>query len=107
MSFRFFFAFRGIRSYRPISLILAKFTNALVKSRPLKEIGAEQVYTPCCFTSPPSPDDTPPFKQLLIDLQIIKAYLLRLPGEPLSTARRVFLITINDSRVFFDPSHTL
>lgn len=27
-----------------ISLILAKFTNALVRSRPLKEIGAEQVF---------------------------------------------------------------
>jgi hypothetical protein len=25
------------------SLVLTKFTNALVKSRPLKEIGAEQV----------------------------------------------------------------
>jgi hypothetical protein len=27
-----------------VSFILAKFTNALVKSRPLKEIGAEQVH---------------------------------------------------------------
>jgi len=42
------------------SLILAKFTNALVKSRPLKEIGAEQ---------------------LLIDLQAIKAFLMKLPGD--------------------------
>ncbi|KAF8345521.1 Vps53-like protein [Amanita rubescens] len=42
------------------SLILAKFTNALVKSRPLKEIGAEQ---------------------LLIDLQAIKAFLIKLPGD--------------------------
>ena len=42
------------------SLILAKFTNALVKSRPLKETGAEQ---------------------LLIDLQAIKAFLMKLPGD--------------------------
>ncbi|KAK7005804.1 Garp complex subunit [Favolaschia claudopus] len=46
------------------SLILAKFTNALVKSRPLKEIGAEQ---------------------LLIDLQAVKACLLKMPGESLVT----------------------
>ncbi|KAK2461334.1 hypothetical protein APHAL10511_006861 [Amanita phalloides] len=42
------------------SLLLAKFTNALVKSRPLKEIGAEQ---------------------LLIDLQAIKAFLMKMPGD--------------------------
>jgi len=41
------------------SLILAKFTHALVKSRPLKETGAEQ---------------------LMIDLQALKACLLKLPG---------------------------
>ncbi|KAJ7268661.1 Vps53-like protein [Mycena haematopus] len=46
------------------SLILAKFTNSLVKSRPLKEIGAEQ---------------------LLIDLQTVKACLLKMPGESLTT----------------------
>ncbi|TFK44162.1 Vps53-like protein [Crucibulum laeve] len=46
------------------SLILVKFTNALVRSRPLKEIGAEQ---------------------LLIDLQTIKAYLAKMPGEALQT----------------------
>ncbi|KDQ27540.1 hypothetical protein PLEOSDRAFT_1104224 [Pleurotus ostreatus PC15] len=50
------------------SLILAKFTNALVKSRPLGEIGAEQM------------------DQLLIDLQIIKASLLKLPGDDLITS---------------------
>jgi hypothetical protein len=44
------------------SLVLAKFTTSLVKSRPLKEIGAEQ---------------------LLIDLQIVKACLQRLPDESL------------------------
>ncbi|KAF8187487.1 Vps53-like protein [Pholiota molesta] len=42
------------------SIILVKFTNSLVRSRPLKEIGAEQ---------------------LLIDLQTIKAYLVKMPGE--------------------------
>ncbi|KAF9479029.1 hypothetical protein BDN70DRAFT_921489 [Pholiota conissans] len=41
------------------SIILVKFTNSLVRSRPLKEIGAEQ---------------------LLIDLQTIKAYLVKMPG---------------------------
>jgi vacuolar protein sorting-associated protein 53 len=41
-------------------LVLAKFTNAIVRSRPLREVGAEQ---------------------LLIDLQAIKAALLKLPGE--------------------------
>ncbi|KAH9944691.1 Vps53-like protein [Amylocystis lapponica] len=46
------------------SAVFAKFTNALVKSRPLKEIGAEQ---------------------LLIDLQVLKAALLRIPGEALTT----------------------
>lgn len=47
------------------SIILTRFTNALVRSRPLGEIGAEQ---------------------LLIDLGVIKASLLKLPGEVLSTS---------------------
>jgi vacuolar protein sorting-associated protein 53 len=36
------------RRYSPTahSVILVKFTNSLVRSRPLKEIGAEQVITP-------------------------------------------------------------
>ncbi|KAF8684292.1 hypothetical protein AX14_004167 [Amanita brunnescens Koide BX004] len=53
---------RYLRNFfdKACSLILAKFTNALVKSRPLKEIGAEQ---------------------LLIDLQAIKVFLLKLPGD--------------------------
>lgn len=46
------------------SLLLIKFTNALVRSRPLKEIGAEQ---------------------LLIDLQVVKGYLTKMPGEGLMT----------------------
>ncbi|KAF8625638.1 hypothetical protein AX15_005277 [Amanita polypyramis BW_CC] len=46
------------------SLILAKFTNGLVKSRPLKEIGAEQ---------------------LIIDLQAIKVFLMKMPGESQTT----------------------
>jgi len=46
------------------SAVFAKFTNALVKSRPLKETGAEQ---------------------LLIDLSALKTALLRIPGESLST----------------------
>ncbi|KXN90783.1 hypothetical protein AN958_03437 [Leucoagaricus sp. SymC.cos] len=46
------------------SLVLTKFTNALVRSRPLKEIGAEQ---------------------LLIDLQAVKGYLTKMPGDGLVT----------------------
>ncbi|SJK97035.1 related to VPS53-subunit of VP51-54 complex, required for protein sorting [Armillaria ostoyae] len=46
------------------NLILTKFTTSLVKSRPLGEIGAEQ---------------------LLIDLQSIKAYLTKMPGDALTT----------------------
>ncbi|KAF9268827.1 hypothetical protein L218DRAFT_917932 [Marasmius fiardii PR-910] len=46
------------------SLLVAKFTNSLVKSRPLGEIGAEQ---------------------LLIDLQTVKAFLSKMPGESLIT----------------------
>ncbi|KIM45519.1 hypothetical protein M413DRAFT_442185 [Hebeloma cylindrosporum] len=45
------------------SIILVKFTNSLVRSRPLKEIGAEQ---------------------LLIDLQTVKAFLVKMPGEALT-----------------------
>ncbi|KAK7473107.1 Vacuolar protein sorting-associated protein 53 [Stygiomarasmius scandens] len=46
------------------SLLIAKFTNALVKSRPLGEVGAEQ---------------------LLIDLQTIKAFLSKMPGDLVTT----------------------
>ncbi|KAK0194978.1 Vps53-like protein [Armillaria mellea] len=46
------------------NLILTKFTTTMVKSRPLGEIGAEQ---------------------LLIDLQSIKAYLSKMPGDALTT----------------------
>lgn len=46
------------------NLILTKFTTSLVRSRPLGEIGAEQ---------------------LLIDLQSIKAYLSKMPGDALTT----------------------
>ncbi|KAI9456566.1 Vps53-like protein [Lactarius psammicola] len=47
------------------SLVITRFTNALVRSRPLKEKGAEQ---------------------LLIDLSALKSSLLKLPGEALTTA---------------------
>ncbi|KAF9227157.1 hypothetical protein BS17DRAFT_449775 [Gyrodon lividus] len=47
------------------SLVLIRFTNALVKSRPLREIGAEQ---------------------LLLDLGVVKSCLMKLPGETLSTS---------------------
>lgn len=54
------------------SLILTRFTNSVVKSRPLREIGAEQ---------------------LLIDLGVLKACLLRLPGEALSSPGYVRTLT--------------
>ncbi|KAJ7497608.1 Vps53-like protein [Mycena latifolia] len=60
------------------SLILAKFTNALVKSRPLKEIGAEQ---------------------LLIDLQTVKACLLKMPGEALTTTTYTRGLTNSTTRL--------
>jgi len=47
------------------SLVLTKFTNTMVKSKPLKDIGAEK---------------------LLIDLQTVKACLLKLPGDNLATS---------------------
>ncbi|KAG5651871.1 hypothetical protein H0H81_007118 [Sphagnurus paluster] len=60
------------------SLILAKFTNAIVKSRPLKEIGAEQ---------------------LLIDLQQVKGYLSKMPGEALITASYTRGLTKSTTRL--------
>ncbi|KAJ6500190.1 Vps53-like protein [Mycena vitilis] len=60
------------------SLVLAKFTNALVKSRPLKEIGAEQ---------------------LLIDLQAVKACLLKMPGEALTTTTYTRGLTKSTTRL--------
>ncbi|RPD57521.1 hypothetical protein L226DRAFT_503394 [Lentinus tigrinus ALCF2SS1-7] len=60
------------------STILAKFTNALVKSRPLLEIGAEQ---------------------LLIDLQAIKACLLKIPGEALSTSNYTKSVSKSTTRL--------
>ncbi|KAJ6625846.1 Vps53-like protein [Mycena sp. CBHHK59/15] len=60
------------------SIILAKFTNSLVKSRPLKEIGAEQ---------------------LLIDLQTVKACLLKMPGESLTTTTYTRGLTKSTTRL--------
>ncbi|RDX42721.1 hypothetical protein OH76DRAFT_1362271 [Lentinus brumalis] len=60
------------------STILGKFTNALVKSRPLLEIGAEQ---------------------LLIDLQAIKACLLKIPGEALLTSNYTKSVTKSTTRL--------
>ncbi|KAJ7217738.1 Vps53-like protein [Mycena pura] len=54
------------------SLVVAKFTHSLVRSRPLGEIGAEQA-----IRSIPM--------NLLIDLQAVKACLLKMPGELLIT----------------------
>ncbi|KAF7315688.1 hypothetical protein MIND_00084400 [Mycena indigotica] len=50
------------------SLILIKFTNALVRSRPLREIGAEQARF-----------------RLSIDLQAVKVFLEKMPAEPLES----------------------
>ncbi|KAI0645796.1 Vps53-like protein [Trametes meyenii] len=60
------------------STVLAKFTNALVKSRPLLEIGAEQ---------------------LLIDLQAIKACLLKVPGDALITSNYTKSVTKHTTRL--------
>jgi len=60
------------------SLIIAKFTNSLVKSRPLKEIGAEQ---------------------LLIDLQLVKAYLSKMPGEEMMTSSYTRSLSKSTSRL--------
>ncbi|GBE80590.1 predicted protein [Sparassis crispa] len=60
------------------SVVLSKFTTALVKSRPLREIGAEQ---------------------LLIDLQALKAALLRIPGEVLTTTNYTRSVTKQTTRL--------
>ncbi|KAF7797607.1 hypothetical protein EIP86_008807 [Pleurotus ostreatoroseus] len=59
-------------------LMFVKFTNALVKSRPLKEIGAEQ---------------------LLIDLGILKSCLLRIPGDEHTTPNYTRNVTRNTTRL--------
>ncbi|KAG0700832.1 Vps53-like protein [Suillus ampliporus] len=60
------------------SLVLMKFTNAVVKSRPLREIGGEQ---------------------LLIDLGVVKSYLMRLPGEALVTQGYTRSLTKSTTRL--------
>lgn len=65
-----------------VSLMIIKFTNSLIKSRPLKEIGAEQVRdavlrlagSVCLYEYLLELND-----QVLIDLQALKASLLRFP----------------------------
>lgn len=58
------------------SLLIARFTNALVKSRPLKDVGAQQVRS---FALRRGRDLTPNYFQVMIDLQGVKACLLRFP----------------------------
>ncbi|KAJ3554569.1 hypothetical protein NM688_g3036 [Phlebia brevispora] len=60
------------------SLMFVKFTHALVKSRPLKEIGAEQ---------------------LLIDLGILKTCLLHIPGDEHTTPNYTRNVTKNTTRL--------
>jgi len=60
------------------SLVLTKFTNTMVKSRPLQDIGAEQ---------------------LLIDLQTVKACLLKLPGDSLTTSSYTRSLTKSTTRL--------
>ncbi|KAF8894339.1 Vps53-like protein [Gymnopilus junonius] len=60
------------------SIILVKFTNSLVRSRPLKEIGAEQ---------------------LLIDLQTIKAFLVKMPGENFASTSYTKSLTKTTTRL--------
>ncbi|KAI0744093.1 Vps53-like protein [Daedaleopsis nitida] len=69
-----------VRNYldKLASTVLSKFTNALVKSRPLLEIGAEQ---------------------LLIDLQAVKACLLKIPGDALTTSNYTKSVTKGTTRI--------
>ncbi|KAL4251433.1 VPS53 family protein [Abortiporus biennis] len=60
------------------SAVFARFTTALVKSKPLMEIGAEQ---------------------LLIDLSALKTSLLKLPGEELSTSNYTRNVTKNTTKL--------
>jgi len=60
------------------SLVITRFTNALVRSRPLKENGAEQ---------------------LLIDLSALKSSLLKLPGEVLMTPGYTRSVTRSTQRL--------
>jgi len=60
------------------SLVITRFTNALVRSRPLKENGAEQ---------------------LLIDLSALKSCLLKLPGEALLTPGYTRSVTRSTQRL--------
>ena len=67
-------------------MILVKFTNSLVRSRPLKEIGAEQARASMAWV----PEESNfILLQLLIDLQTVKAYLTKMPGEALITSTYV------------------
>ncbi|KAI0305491.1 Vps53-like protein [Multifurca ochricompacta] len=60
------------------SLVITRFTNALVRSKPLKENGAEQ---------------------LLIDLSALKSCLLKLPGETLTTPGYTRSVTKSTQRL--------
>ncbi|KAI0000479.1 Vps53-like protein [Russula vinacea] len=59
-------------------LVITRFTNAVVRSRPLKENGAEQ---------------------LLIDLSALKSSLLKLPGEALMTPGYTRSVTRSTQRL--------
>ncbi|VDB95976.1 unnamed protein product [Peniophora sp. CBMAI 1063] len=60
------------------SLVLTRFTNSMVRSRPLKENGAEQ---------------------LMLDLASLKSTLLKLPGESLTSASYTRSITKTTQRL--------
>lgn len=62
------------------SVVLARFTAAVIKSRPLKKIGAEQVsYRSLHRVSIPVILMQPLCEQILLDVQTVKACLLDLP----------------------------
>lgn len=61
------------------NVIIGRFTNAIVKSRPVKEAGAQQVRRDSIHLSGWSIHELLPL-QLLLDLQALKAALLKLPG---------------------------
>jgi vacuolar protein sorting-associated protein 53 len=73
------------------SVVLTRFTNGLVKSRPLKENGAEQVSVRVQSVRHHSYLDC---AQLLIDLSTLKTCLLKLPGDSLPTSGYIIYLPL-------------
>ncbi|KAG9094172.1 Vacuolar protein sorting-associated protein 53 [Ceratobasidium sp. 392] len=92
-----------VRSFcdKAANVLVTKFTNALVKSRPIKGLGGEQVSIGLLASNLGyDPDLTVPDDQLLLDLQSFKSTLLKIPG-PTATADSTYArnVTKNVSRL--------